>query len=143
MSVGAILRAAVRSVASDCFYRPKFNSGDILVPKNVPSSASSFNLPRFDGDTLLEIIGRAPIEILDITRGIYEEIESAAPRFSRAKLGYLHREPKYYEIRVLTPNGVINNHNREPFTVGSSFHVSVHIVDSLFEKSNLRIARVA
>lgn len=130
MNIRQIGRTVFNSIALGIFYRPLFKAGDIVVPKGI-EIGNPVDLPRFEGDSLIHVLGDFPIKIARFSRGEYSS-RNPNSEFVHSKLGNPH-----YEIQVLEHGGAFDNYGRRELPVGSLIHVDAQILDSRFQKATL------
>lgn len=122
----ALLKAGVRYTAPAIFYPRKFNTGDPLVPKDV-ETGNPVDLPRFDGDTLIRVLGGFPLQVVGHSRGEYSSTDAAA-EFVHSRFGRPH-----YEVKVCEYGGAFSNYGKTALSAGSLFHIDAQLADERLE----------
>lgn len=124
--LGRFLRATFNAMAPDRFYKPSFKAGDILVPAGI-ETGTPVDFPRFEGDTLLRVLGGFTVQIERINYGEYTS-KGPQAEFRHTKLG-----TPYYEVKILEDGGAFSNYGTRVVPTYSKYHISAPIFDSRFE----------
>lgn len=126
MNIRQIGRTVFNSMAPDVLYRPLFKIDDLLVPKDI-ETGTPVDLPRFEGDSLIHVLGGFAIKIARFSRGEYSSRNPNA-EFVHSKLGKPH-----YEIQILEHGGAFDNYGRRELPTKSLIHIDAQILDERFE----------
>lgn len=126
LSVKGVIRSTFNTLVPSTFYQRKFNVGDILVPQGI-ETGTPVDLPRFEGDTFIHVLGGFTVQIAGFSRGEYSGNEPQA-EFHHTRLGYPH-----YEVKILEEGGAFSNYSRRELPKGSKIHIDAQIFDARFE----------